>query len=143
MILLATVLSKKSQIISLFFLFVSLGLLFAGPFVLKNYLDKALRQTKVETTLVKKLNFSNTLIVQGNIINLSKRKLSICSLHVDVVRNGKNSLQEFVNKLKPIRKRTMILDRSLDINDSIDFRVVFENFFNEKDFNVSIESSCY
>ena len=76
-ILLATVLSKKTPFFSVFLLIVSLVLLFVGPFVLKHYLDKTLRPTKIEINLVQKLNFSDTLIVDGYITNLSKRKFSI------------------------------------------------------------------
>lgn len=142
-ILLATVLSKKVPILSLLLLIISLSLLFIGPFVLKHYLDKTLRPVQLQTTQIQKLNFSDTLIVAGDITNLSKRKLSICTIHVEVVKKGKNSLQNFLNKLKPIRKKSILLKDSLDTNSTQDFKVVFDNFRYQKKFDVSIGSSCY
>jgi len=142
-ILLATVLSKKTPFFSVFLLIVSLVLLFVGPFVLKHYLDKTIRPTKIEINLVQKLNFSDTLIVDGYITNLSKRKFSICTIHVEVIKKGKNSLQDILNKLKPIRKKSTILKDAVDKNSTDSFRVVFNNFTYSKDFNVSVGSSCY
>jgi len=122
-ILLATVLSKKVPILSLLLLIISLSLLFIGPFVLKHYLDKTLRPVQLQTTQIQKLHFF--------------------TVHVEVVKKGKNPLQNFVNKLKPIRKKSILLKDGLDINSTQDFKVVFDNFRYQKKFDVSIGSSCY
>ncbi len=143
LLVLAIMLSKKTPLFSVFLVLLSFTLLFVGPFALKSYLDNTLRKTEVSTKNVQKLHFTNTLIVQGEVKNLSKRELNLCSIDVKVIKLGKNSFQNFLNRLKPIRKKSITLKKRLDINSSIEFKVVFDNFNYTKEFNTSLSSKCY
>ena len=142
-ILLSILVAKKSPIFSILILMLSLGLLFAGPFILKHYLDKYLRASSAQATHIKKLNFSNTLIVNGIVINLSKKNFSTCSVDVLVVKNSKSDIQKFINQLKPLQKQSIFINNPIEVNATKEFRVVFDNYQYSHDINISIKSECY
>jgi len=142
-ILLSILVAKKSPIFSILILLLSLALLFAGPFILKNYLDKSLRPSISKTIEVKKLNFSNSLIVTGDVTNVSKKNFSICSIDITVLKNSDNEIKNFINQLKPLRKQTISIDKLIEVNTTKEFRVVFDNYTYSNDINVSIKSECY
>jgi predicted small secreted protein len=142
-ILLAIMVAKKSPVFSILILIISLTLLFAGPFVLKHYLDKFIRPTSNKTLEVKKLTFSNTLIINGSITNLSKKSFSTCNVNVSVVKSSTSGIQNFINQLKPLLKQTISIDKPIDVNTTEEFRAVFDNYSYSKDVNISIKSECY
>lgn len=142
-ILLSILVAKKSPMFSILILMLSLSLLFIGPFMLKHYLDKYLRTSLSQTTLVKKLNYSDTLIVNGMVTNLSKKSFSICDVNVAVVKSSKSDIQKFINKLKPLLKQSISIDKPIEVNATKEFRVVFDNYKYSKDINVSVKSECY
>lgn len=141
-ILLAIFLAKKSLATSLLAFILSLVILFVAPFVLKHYLDQFLRPNQI-TTVAKKLNFSNTLIVSGNIKNISKKDFSLCSIHVSVISDSKNTIKNFLNALKPLTKKTILIQEGIKVNESMDFRIVFDNYLHNSDINVSAKADCY
>ena len=142
-LLLAIFIAKKSPIFSILVLLFSLTLLFAGPFILKNYLDDYLRSTKNTTVLVKKLSYSDALVVTGEVTNTSKQNFSICDVDIAVLKSSDNYMKNIINQLKPLRKKTIFIDEPLEINATKELRVVFDNYTYTKDVNVSINSECY
>lgn len=142
-ILLSIILTRKSPLISIITFILSLVLLFVGPFKIKQFLDFYLRHSKSNVTLVKQLNFSDTLLVSGEIQNLSKIQFTNCSVQIDIIKYNNNYFKSIANKLKPLRKQTIFIDKPIDINQSKEFRVVFDGYTYQNDINVSVVSNCY
>lgn len=142
-ILLAILVAKKSPIFSVLILILSLSLLFAGPFVLKHFLDKYLRPSLSQPILIKKLTFSDTLIVTGLVTNQSKKDFSTCKVDVSVLKNSKSDIQNYINQLKPLLKQSISIDKPIEVNATREFRVVFDRYTYTKDINISIKSECY
>jgi len=142
-ILLSILVAKKSPIFSILILMLSLGLLFAGPFVLKHYLDMYLRPSSAQPILIKKLSFSDTLIVTGLVTNQSKKIFTTCKIDVSVLKTSKSDIQNFINQLKPLLKQSISIDRLIEVNATEEFRVVFDRYTYTEDINVSIDSECY
>lgn len=142
-ILLSILVAKKSPIFSILILMLSLGLLFAGPFVLKHYLDMYLRPSSAQPILIKKLSFSDTLIVTGLVTNQSKKIFTTCKIDVSVLKTSKSDIQNFINQLKPLLKQSISIDRLIEVNATEEFRVVFDGYTYTEDINVSIDSECY
>lgn len=142
-LLLSILLAKKSSILSILTLLFSLSILLAGPFVLKNILDERLRANTVEMTSVKKLHFTNVLIVDGTVQNLSKNIFSTCALHASVTKDSPNKVKQFIYKLKPLRKKSILLEKSLEPMQQEYFKIIFNNFASTDDINVSISAECY
>ncbi len=89
-VLLSIVLARRAPVISLLLVVISLLLLFIAPFTLKHYLVKYIRVSSTQTLLIKKLNFSDTLIVTGSLTNLSKNSFSTCSVSIGVIKSSKS-----------------------------------------------------
>lgn len=142
-ILLAIIVAKKSPIFSVIIIIFSLSILFIGPFMVKHYLNKLLRPSQNITLEVKKLQFSDSLIVNGNIKNISKNNYSTCKVNILVVKSSKSDVQKFINKLKPLREKTIFIDNVVEVNATKEFRVVFDNYTYSNDINISINSECY
>lgn len=142
-LLLSIFLAKKNALISIVVLLISLALLFAGPFVIKHYLDQYLRANQTTTTMVKKLNFSDAMIVEGEVKNISKKPFSICSIQISILKNSSGNIQKFLNQLKPLRKQSISINSPIDVNMSETFRIVFDGYTDSEDVNVSIKSECY
>jgi len=142
-ILLAIFIAKKSPAFSVLMVILSLAILFAGPFIIKIYLDKYIRPTQNTTLLIKKLKFSDALVVTGEVKNISKNSYSICTVNVDVIKNSASDIQNIINQLKPLRKQTIFVKEPLEVNATKEIRLIFDNYTYVKDVNVSISSECY
>lgn len=142
-ILLSIFLAKKKLLISILMFMISLAILFFGPFVLKHYLDIFLRPTEIKNIQMKKLNFTDALIVTGEIKNISKMSFSLCGVNVSVLKASSSALENFANSLKPLLNKSMFLDKTLDINETKEFRVVFDYYTYDKDINISVQTECY
>jgi hypothetical protein len=92
---------------------------------------------------VKKLQFSDSLIVTGEVQNLSKKDFSQCTIDIKVVKDSKNSVKNFINQLKPLRKKTIFMEDIIEVNATKDFRVVFDAYTYKNDINISTKSECY
>lgn len=142
-VLLSIMVARRSPVFSILILLLSIVLLFAGPFVLKHYLDDFIRPTKSNIEEVKKLNFSQTLIVLGSVKNISKKNFSMCEIQISVSKQDKNNIKNFINQLKPLRKKTISIKEPIEVNATKEFRVVFDNYSYTNDINTSINSKCY
>lgn len=142
-ILLCVFIAKKSPLFSILIFIISLGLLFVGPFIIKKYLDEYIRPTQNKTLSIKKLTFSDALIVVGEIKNISKKDYSICNIQLNVHKTSNSYFKDLINRLKPLRKKTISLHETLEVNATKELRVVFDNYTSTNDVNVSIDSTCY
>ena len=92
---------------------------------------------------MKKLSFSDTLIVTGEVTNLSNKSFSTCKVNISVLKSSKSNIQNFINELKPLLKQSIFIDEPIEINATKEFRVVFDRYTYPKDINISIKSECY
>ncbi len=143
LIILSIIIMKKSLKISIIMILLSFILLSIGPIILKNFLDKALRATQIKNVNFEKLHFSNTLIVNSVIKNVSEKAFSQCQIKTKVYKSSDSKIKSFINELKPIRYRTILEQRVINPGAIIDNRIVFNNFIYSGDINISIKAECY
>lgn len=143
LLVLAIILIKKSTKLSMFFLLLSIVLLITGPFSIKYYLGKTIRTVKIENIKFQKLNFSNTLIIDYDIKNKSKKSFKLCEIKTIVYKKSPSKIRLFLNKLKPIALRTILLKEQILPSNPTKKRLVFDNFVYNQDVNVSIDAQCY
>ncbi len=143
LVILAIIIMKKATKTSMFILLLSLFLLLIGPFIIKNYLNKTLRTVDTSDVKFQKLHFSNTLIVDYKIKDLSKQDFKECEVQIKVYKPSPSKIKLFVNRLKPIEQRTILLKEHIKAGDFIQKRSVFDNFVYNKDINVSVQAQCY
>lgn len=142
-LLLAILLAKKSALASILVLLFSLALIGIGPFVLKHMLDKHLRSSHISLSSVKKLHFSDILIVDGTLQNTSKNPFHMCTLHTSIYKQSSNALKQILYTLKPLRKKSILITKDIEPNHEEDFKVIFYNYSSNDEINASIQAECY
>ncbi|MFK5881629.1 MAG: DUF2393 family protein [Sulfurospirillum sp.] len=134
---------KKSIKISLILILLSFVLLFVGPFALKYFLNKTIWPVLVSHIKYEKLHFSDTLIVDSDIKNISKKPYNFCQINTKIYRPSNSKFKNFINKLKPIEYRTILSKRELKAGETMQNRTIFYNFSYKGDVNISVDAECY
>ena len=66
--------------------------------------------------MIKQLEYSNTLLVDLRLTNLSKKSFNYCKIGLSFYKNSGNALRRYANELKPFLKENIVLKDSLDVN---------------------------
>ena len=102
-LLLAIVLRKKIGL-SLFLVLLAFIIIIAGPIAGYQYIHTTLYKTKISQLIIKKLEFSEAVVIRGKIQNLGKQSFQKCEISAKAYKQAGNFLEEFVNPLKPFQK---------------------------------------
>jgi len=144
LIFLSILIARKSASFALLLIIISLIIFLVAPFMIKQKVSELQRPVYTQITNVKKLTFSPSLIVEGNINNASNKDFTKCLVQTSVVKNiNTNVLKSYINQLKPIANRSIMVEQSLFKNDFIEYRVVFDDFEYEGNVTASIKAECY
>lgn len=144
LIILASLIAKKSSVASLFMIIIALILLVVSPFFIKLKLSEITRATTTEINLVKKLTFSDSLIVEGSITNHSTKDFSLCLVHTTVFKQtDAQGIKAFINRLKPITNQSILVKQTLLKEGVMEFQSVFDDFVYSGDVNASLSAECY
>ena len=106
------------------------------------YIHDTLYKNKISDLKIKRLEFSEALVVKGKVTNYGKERFHKCTISTSVFKKGNNFLQRFVYPLKPIQKMSIVQSKSLDINQSFKFKMILEPFTYSKEYNVSVKAKC-
>ena len=144
LIVLASLIAKKSSVASLLVIILALVLLIVSPLFIKLKLGETLRNTPTEITMVKKLTFSDSLIVEGMIYNHSNKDFSLCLVHTSIFKHSEaTGFKAFINTLKPIANQSILVKEYLPKEGVIEFQSVFDDFVYSGDVNASLKAECY
>lgn len=113
-----------------------------GAFYLHKFLDENLRQRSVLITDTKQLTYSNTLIVDLNLTNLSANSFKYCSIKLKFYTPSSNFIKNELNKLKPFLKSNLVLKESLDAGETTQEQSVIDGFRFEN-YDIIATSECY
>ncbi len=144
LIILASLIAKRSAVASLLLIIFALILLVVSPFFIKMKLGETIRPTTTEVNMVKKLTFSDSLIVEGTLYNTSQKDFTICLVQTSIFKQiDTQGLKAFINKLKPIANQSIFVKENLPKEGSLDFQSVFEDFRYNGDVNATLKAECY
>lgn len=144
LIVLAILIARKSSTLSLLLIIVSLLLFIAAPFMIKWKLNSSLRPVETEVIHIKKLTFSDSLIVEGEIYNKSTKSFKKCLVETNVMKDTHtNRFKYYLNLLKPIANKSILVEQTLDLNESMEYKVVFDDFGYEDNVTATIKAECY
>lgn len=141
MLLLAIVIRQKI-VASLFLIIFALILIVTGPIVGYKYVHAIIYKTEISDLLVKKLEFTEALVIKGTLQNLGKQGYSKCRISASAYKGASNFLEELVYPLKPFDKVSILKEEDLNITQSFDFKLVMEPFTYSNEYNISIEANC-
>ncbi len=140
-LLLAIVLRKKVGL-SLFLVLLSFIIIIAGPTLGYQYIHATLYKTELTDLTIKRLEFSEAVVIKGTLTNLGKQSFNRCKISAKAYRGADNFLEELVLPLKPFQKMSILKEEKIDINNSIDFKMILEPFTYSKEYNISINVDC-
>ena len=144
LIILASLIAKKSSVASLLMIILALITLLVSPFFIKIKLGETLRNVSTEITMVKKLTFSDSLIVEGMIYNHANKDFSLCVVHTIIYKQSDaTGIKAFINTLKPIANQSILVKQDLPKEGVMEFQSVFDDFIYSGDVNASLKAECY
>jgi hypothetical protein len=139
-VLLGVILRKKAAL-ALLFIFFGFAILIGGSTIGYIKLHEYLFKHTTSIASQKKLNFTQAVVVYATITNESKREFKSCKITATAYRVNENKIKEFILKLKPIKKAS-IIEENIDVNETRELKFIVEPFTYGGDFNVSIKASC-
>ena len=140
---LAILLGRKKPTLAISLIMITILLMFVAPFGVKYFLDNTVRKVDVITDQVSKLHFASSLIVTGHLINDGKVPYQKCRVNAKVFKISENKYRNILNNLKPLRNKTIVVDKNISQGEEVMFKIVFENFKYSKEYNVSLSGACY
>ena len=140
-LILLTLLLRKKITLALFILLLAIVDISVGPTFGFSYFHKFLYKNSITITKSKKLQFVESVVIEGNLKNESKFDFKECKVTAVISKDKHNKFKNIVLKFKPIKKETITLK---DIPKGADatFKFLIEPFVYKKDFLVSVDGSC-
>lgn len=143
LILLSILFSKKKPKLATFMILFSFIMMFTAPIGIKIFLDNSVRKVEIQDQNHTYLSFSKALVVTGKIHNLGKINMNKCYIKTKILKQTDNKYLNMLYYLKPIKQRTIVLDKNISKNSSKELKVVFEKFNYQKEYRVSLSAECY
>ncbi len=140
---LAILLGRKKPTLALSLIMIVILLMFVAPFGMKYFLDTTVRKVVVVTDKVAKLHFASSLIITGHIINSGKVPYQKCRVNAKVFKISENKYKNILNSLKPLRNKTIVVDKNISQGEQAVFKIVFDKFTYTKEYNVTLSARCY
>ena len=140
---LAILLGRKKPRLAIALIMITILLMFVAPFGIKYFLDNTVRKVDVVTDKISKLHYASSLIVAGHLSNAGKVPFQKCRINAKVFKVSDNKYTNILNNLKPLRNKTIVVDKNISQGEEAVFKIVFEDFKYTKDYNVSLSASCY
>ena len=127
---------------SLLLILLSFIILIAGPIIGYQFIHSTLYKTKISELSIKKLEFSQAVVIKGILTNLGKQSFKKCKISSSAYKGANNFVEEIIFPLKPFIKGSIVKDDIIDINDSIKFKLLLEPFTYTNEYNISIKVNC-
>jgi len=140
-LLLAIILRKKTGL-SLFLVLISFIIIIAGPTVGYNYIHSTLFKTEITDLTIKRLEFSEAVVIKGTLTNLGKQPFTKCTISSKAYKGATSFLEELVYPLKPFLKTSILKQEDMNVSESVDFKMILEPFTYSKEYNISIKANC-
>lgn len=140
-LILALMLRKK---IKLAFLLMSLAFLslFMAPVAMHILVKKTLFKNEAKIELVKKLHYSDTLLIKGTLLYKGSYEAKHCKVEVAVHKKDQGFFKDLAYAIKPYKKGKWELDKAFSKGDTVSFKVVIEPYLYQGDYNLSLSSEC-
>ncbi len=140
-LLLAIVLRKKVGL-SLLLILVAFVIIISGPILGYNYIHSTIFKTHISDLSIKRLEFSEAVVIKGTLTNLGKQAYKKCTLSSKAYRGATNFIEEIVYPLQPFQKMSIVKEEDINVSDNINFKMILEPFTYSKEYNISVKASC-
>lgn len=142
LLLVIAIVVRRKVGLAIFFVFVAFGVLTAGPVVGYTILHQYLFKHHIIIKEVKALEFTEALLIKGDINNTSKRPFSECILRAGVYKVTHNRYIDPLYPYIPFKKSSIVLNETIKPGKSESFKLFVEPFRYTKDYNVTLKAEC-
>jgi hypothetical protein len=141
LLLALAIILRRKLVLAILLILLSFSILLLGPTLGYIQLHAFLFSNKATVTEMKALEFTDALVVWGDLNNTSKRPFSSCSVTAGVFKVSGNALLDSIYPLNPFKKSTIIVE-DIGVGASKPFKVIVEPFTYAKDYNVTVGAKC-
>lgn len=144
LIVLAVFLAKHSSALSLLLIIFALIFFAVTPFILKYKLNATLRPLSIEVHTVKKLTFSDSMIIEATLVNTSKKDFSLCLFQTHLFKkNNLVGIRKYLTTLKPLEIQSILVKQPLLAGESFEYKTLFDDFLYTGDVEATLNVECY
>jgi hypothetical protein len=133
---------RHKLILAIFFVFFAFSVLTIGSFFGYIQLHHYLFKNKIVLYEVKALEFTEALLIKGEVHNLSKRPFSECNVYAGVHKVTHNRYLDRIYPSFPFKKGALKVVESISPGESVPFKLFVEPFRYTKDYNITIKAEC-
>lgn len=141
LLLLAIVLRHKT-LTSLLLIIFSFIVIAVGPVIGYKFVHGTIYKHSITDMLIKPLAFSEAILIKGTLTNQGRQTFNSCQINAKAYRGADNFLEELVYPLKPFLETSIVTEDALDVNSSMDFKILLEPFTYAKEYNISVKANC-
>ncbi len=98
-------------------------------------------KNEISLTNQKKLTFTQAIVVNGTLKNLSKVDFKNCTVTAKAYKVKENKLHERLLQFKPIAKMS-IIESNITIGEEREMKLIIEPFTYAGDYNISLGADC-
>lgn len=142
LILILAILLRNRLGLAVFLVIFAFGVLTAGPVIGYIQLHNYLFRNTAKAEQVKKLEFTEALLVRGTITNGSKRPFAECTLHAGVHKVKHNRYIDPIYPYIPFKKSSLHVAGPVQGGETMPFKLIIEPFRYTGDFNVTLKADC-
>lgn len=140
-LVLALILRRRVKL-ALFLSMLSFLSLFSLPVAMHLLVKKTLFKNEAKIELVKKLHYSDTLLIKGTLFYKGSYEAKHCKVEVAVHKKDQGFFKDLAYAIKPYKKGKWELDKAFSKGDTVSFKVVIEPYLYQGDYNLSLSSEC-
>ncbi len=132
---------RRKTILAVFMILLAFIILFVGPTLGYIKMHEFLFKNSVELISQKKLTFTKAIVVKGKLTNESKYDFDSCKITATAHKVSKKKLKTYLYSFKSLKKMS-ILEYSIAVGDTREFKIIIEPFTYSKDYNISLGVKC-
>ena len=133
---------RRKMAIAVTFVILAFGVLTIGPVVGYIQLHRYLFKNQIILHKVKALEFTDALLIKGDVNNTSKRPFKECSIYAGVYKVSHYRYLDKLYPYMPFKKGSIKIIKDIPPGESAPFKLFVEPFRYNKDFNITIKAEC-
>ncbi len=140
--LILAILLRNRVAFSILMVFFAFIILLIGPTLGYQLMHQYLYKNDVHITEIKKLEFTDALLVRGTLKNISKMDFLTCKIKASAYKVSGKTIPDMIYPYKPFKKAYLKLDTIIKPNETKTFKLFIEPFQYSKEYNLSIGAHC-
>jgi len=140
--LILAILLRRRLILSVLSILFAFIFLLLGPTLGYPIMHDFLYKNSVSIIAIKKLEFTNALLIKGELTNRSKMNFLTCKIKAQTYKVTGKTIPDMIYPYKPFKKATLTLDTLIKSGESKPFKLFLEPFNYTKDYNITIGAHC-